>query len=178
LSQDCLLSLFYRIWFKKIVYQTNHRNVEKMLLSHESLQQSLRLILMDAYDSEEPKITSLVKSLYRKCPTLFNTLLPRSEQKSLRSQVEEDEEEDSMSLESDDHHRHVTATGCLSATYCKNVLQVPTCSSDSALMTSSFESQLREALARDYRIPAVMHFGNNRFQWCKKVSFTTRYILR
>ena len=43
--------------FKKDVYQTNHIDVEKHLLLHEGLRQSVRLLLMDAFREEEPTIT-------------------------------------------------------------------------------------------------------------------------
>jgi hypothetical protein len=38
---------------------------------------------MNAFKDNEPELTMLVQELYQQCPTLFETLLPRSEQESL-----------------------------------------------------------------------------------------------
>ena len=161
-------------WFKKVVYQTNHINVEKLLLEHERLRQSIRLLLMNTWRADEPQITSVVKDLYRKCPTLFDTLLSRSEQESLRSSlIEHDNEDDEIVLQSDDTHKLVTATGRLRSKYCREVLQVPLRASDS-LMSTDLKSQLRSAFANDYSMHNVVYFGVNSFQWCKKIGFTSR----
>jgi hypothetical protein len=45
--------------FKKIVYQTNHFNVEKSLLLRENFQQTARLLLPDAFASSDPELTVL-----------------------------------------------------------------------------------------------------------------------
>ena len=163
----------YRSWFKKVVYQTNHSRVEKLLLLHESLRQSFRLILMDAFADDEPEITSMVKLQYRKCPKLFDTLLTRSEQQSLHSKEALDEEEDDyeeLALQSDDAHRHTTVTGCLASHYIKNNLKLPVRSTD-PLMTPHFRAMLRRAFETDYGMANVFHFGTTRMRWCKKVSF-------
>lgn len=126
---------------------------------------------------EEPTITSLLKDLYRKCPNLFDTLLPRSEQQILRSALAVDEEEeDLMALLEDEIHRHVTAIGRFKTKYCREVLGVPTRTSDTELMTLVFKSLLRNAFATDYSLPNMMYFGASSFQWCKKISFTSGYI--
>ena len=125
--------------FKKDVYQTNHIDVEKHLLLHEGLRQSVRLLLMDAFKEDEPTITEVVKELYRNCPTLFQVLITRSEQTSLLAEQGSEEEEDTMTLQSDKDHRDVTAIGRLGARYCKNTLRVPLRASD-ALMTTYFKS--------------------------------------
>ena len=157
-----------------MVYQTNHINVERLLLEHECLRQSIRLILMDTWETDEPHITAVVKALYHNCPTLFNTLLSTSDQQSLRSLlIEHNEEEDEIVLQSDVAHKHVTATGRLDIKHCKETLQVPIRASD-PLMTTRFKSQLRGAFAKDYGIPNVTYFGPYSFQWCKRIGFTSR----
>ena len=159
-----------------MVYQTNHVKVEKLLLEHERLRQSIRLIIMKAWEVEEPQITAVVTDLYRKCPLLFDTF-SRSEQESFRSSlIEQDQDEDEITLQSDDMHRHVTATGRLETKYCKEILLLPIRASD-PLMTTNFKSQLRMAFAEDYSIPNVIQFGTYSIQWCKKVAFTARYKL-
>ena len=161
-------------WFKKVVYQTNHINVEKLLLEHERFRQSIRLLLMDTWQVEEPHITTMIKDLYRICPNLFDTLLSKSDQESLRSSlIEQDDEDDEIILQSDKRHKDVAATGRLRIKYCREVLQVPLRASDS-LMTTGFKSQLRKAFAEDYGVQNVMYFGVHPFQWCRRIGFTSR----
>ena len=121
---------------------------------------------------DEPEITAIVKELYRRCPTLFDTLLSRSEQESLRSSLTDHDEDDEITLQSDAVHKHVTAIGRLRLKYCQDILQVPIRASD-PLMTPQFKSQLRKALALDYNMANIMYFGAHPFQWCKKVGFTS-----
>ena len=129
---------------------------------------------MDTWENDEPQVTAVVKTLYRKCPTLFDTLLSRSDQESLRSSlIKHDEEEDEIILQSDDMHKRVTATGRLSTKYCTEILHMPNRASDS-LMTTHFKSQLRSAFAEDYGVSNVIYFGAYSFQWCRKISFTSR----
>ena len=163
-----------RRWFKRVMYQTNHINVERLLLEHERLRQSIRLILIDTLKADEPQITAVVISLHRNCPTLFDTLLSRSDQQSLRSSlIEYDEEDDEIVLQSDEMHKHVIATGRLSTKYCQEILQVLVRASDS-LMTTLFKSQLESAFAKDCTILNVMYFGAYGFQSCKRIGFTSR----
>jgi hypothetical protein len=57
-------------WFKQVVYQTNHRNIERLMLRKESFRQTLRLLLLGAYTEEEPDTTAIVQELSRSCPSL------------------------------------------------------------------------------------------------------------
>lgn len=71
----------------------NHRNIEKILLIHESLRQSVHLILLDAF-SKKLQITQILKSLYHTCSTLFKIILLNIEQKSLNTLAEKKNEYD------------------------------------------------------------------------------------
>ncbi|KAN0085068.1 hypothetical protein V8E54_001535, partial [Elaphomyces granulatus] len=51
-------------WFKKIVYHTNHSNVERSLLNRENVQQTVRLLLAHACQHSDPELTSLFTELY------------------------------------------------------------------------------------------------------------------
>jgi hypothetical protein len=68
--------------FKKTVYETNHFNVEKSLL-RVNFQQTARLLLLDTFASSDPELTALFRELSTQCPSLFQTMLPRSEYTSL-----------------------------------------------------------------------------------------------
>lgn len=119
---------------------------------------------MDAWKIEEPQITTLIKNLYRTCPSLFDTLLSKSDQDSLRSLlVEHDNENDKIVLQPNTRHKNITATGRLRTKYCKEVLKVLLCASD-PLTTTDFKSQLRNAFAQDYNMQNVMYFGPYGFQ--------------
>ncbi|KAL9035756.1 MAG: hypothetical protein Q9180_004684 [Flavoplaca navasiana] len=159
--------------FKQLVYQTNHINVEKLLLSSENLRQSIRLILLGAWKGIEPQATAVVKELYSKCPLLFDTLVSKSERSILRLSLQDpDGEEDELALQSDGLHKRVTAIGRLQPKYCKEVLRLPIRAS-SVFMTHSFKSQLRSAFTTDYNMPNVIYFGPHAFQWCRKVGFSS-----
>ncbi|KAL9036395.1 MAG: hypothetical protein Q9180_004325 [Flavoplaca navasiana] len=163
-------------YFKKVVYQTNHVNVERLLLEHENLRQSVRLLLLDAWPDEE-QVTAVMKDIYRKCPTLFESLVSKSEQDSLRSSLIGIDDDDEITLQSDPLHQHVTATGRLKPKYCREVLKVPTRAND-PLTTIEFKTQLRRAFTQDYRQPNVIYLGPHGFQWCRKVGFTSGPSMR
>lgn len=151
-------------WFKKIVYNTNFSNVERHLLLRESLQQTARLILLEAYRSSEPELTATFKDLYDTCPTLFESLLPRSEQLEL-----EDEESKTLrSILEDTHHVKPTAISRLKPTYCRDELGLPIRSST---LTAEFKHYLQQAYADDYNLPNIVHLGNKALVWCKKLAF-------
>ena len=135
-------------YFKKIVYQTNHSNVEKTMLLKENLGQTVRLLLMDGFKQAEPKATQMIKEIHSCCPSLFTTLLPRSEQMQL-----DDDSESRLSVVQDRYHLQPKAIGCLEPKYCREVLKLPTRSSeDSAVMSEPFKAALREAYQSDYKV--------------------------
>ena len=45
------------------MYFTNHQNVEKALLGRENLQQTVRLILNNAFTQQEPELTKLFQGM-------------------------------------------------------------------------------------------------------------------
>lgn len=67
--------------FKKQIFSTNYRNLEKDLLLKENLRQSLRFLLVGSFDDK--LTTTLIKDLYTQCLALFSTLLLRLEAISL-----------------------------------------------------------------------------------------------
>ncbi|EFR03711.1 hypothetical protein MGYG_06708 [Nannizzia gypsea CBS 118893] len=44
--------------YKNLIYRTNHRDIEKVLLLQESFKRTLQLILQGAFSEEEPRITT------------------------------------------------------------------------------------------------------------------------
>lgn len=155
----------------------NHSNVEEILLKHESLRQSVRLILLNAYEKNESVIIKVLKILYRTCSTLFKTILSAAEHKSLSWALKnDDDDDDAWIIELDSIHSHVIVTECLVAKYCNEILQVSTRMSDLILMIPTFKSRLRAALTSEYELQNIIHLGYRSLQWCKKVTFTSRWL--
>lgn len=154
-------------WFKKIVYNTNFSNVERLLLTRESLQQTIRLILLDAFQNSEPELTATIKDLYSKCPMLFESLLPRSE----RLELSPEEDEPSQSILHDANHLKPATLSRLKPTYCRDELGLPIRSS---AFSASFRRDIRQAYENDYKMPNIIHFGTGGISWCKKLSFTDK----
>ena len=155
-------------FFKKIVYDTNHRRVEKELLSKENMRQTLRLVLADAFD-DEPQLTTFMHELYAQCPSLFSAILPKSEQSNDAHGENEDEDDDYTQVMPDAKHIQPTVLGCIQGKYCRDTLGLPTRNIN---MKAVFSKALTESYGRDYGMPHIISFSNSTFQWCKKVSFT------
>jgi hypothetical protein len=167
-------------YFKKIVYLTNHQNVEKALLARENLRQSIRLILSNAFADEEPQLTALFLEMYADIPSLFDSLLPRSETEVYKStNIElQDEGEASFNnlctkVEGDDaepNHIEPAVIGRIQAKYCKEKWDLPVRSSE---MKPEFQSRLGKAY-RDYGMKNIISFGVGGIQWVKKLAFDDR----
>ena len=166
--------------FKALVYSTNHINVEKALLRKEILNLTVRLIIMNAYKQSDPELTDLIQRLYRSCPLLFESLMPRSEIEDLAAAAaaadvdEADEDEPSVELQADDSHLRPSAIGCLPARHVRQVLGFPLRSSQ---MIAAFKELLTRAYDVYYSSPAILHFGKVNLQWVKKISFTDKYVI-
>lgn len=81
----------------------------------ENLRITLRFVLANSFKEEENKVaTRLVKDIYASCPTLFATLLLRSEQAGLKLDDDNDELE---GIASDIRYINPTAVSCIQAKY-------------------------------------------------------------
>lgn len=110
-SHPLLIHVRYR-YFKKIIHQTNHVQVEKALLMRQNLMQTIRLILGNGYLMSHPELTRLFGGqnhtlpildpvltplsveIYRQCPTLFDMAIPRSEQQVFTEEMENNDEDE------------------------------------------------------------------------------------
>lgn len=152
-------------FFKKKVLQTNHYRVEGTMLQMQNLEHSCRLVLMGAWDEEDPAATELVRAVNKACPNLFDSMLPRSEQDLLR-----DADDEQVDIASDPQHNKPAAIGALTAEYCKTVLDVPTRAGKK--LSVDFIRNLSQAFGNEYGQPDILEFGNRAIHWCKKVAFT------
>jgi hypothetical protein len=150
---------------KEDIYNTNHRNPEKDLLSKQNIRQTLRLTLANAFTESEADrfITATIQHIFIQCPSLFRTLLPRSELNTA-----EEDEEDERYVCADAQHRQVSVIGCIPTKYCREELFLP---ARASLMDSAFRTALRDAYGADYGIPNIAQFDSSTFQYGKKLSF-------
>lgn len=98
--------------FKKQIFGTNYRNLEKDLLLKENLRQSLRFLLVGSFDDK--LATTLVKDLYTQCPALFSTLLLYLEAISLTKAEEAVNDNNKLEgLEADASYISPSTTRCI-----------------------------------------------------------------
>lgn len=93
-----------------MVYQTNFRDVERVLLGHENIQQTIRLVLENGFTATEPTLTQTMQNLWSDCPTLFNMIQQRSEQQS-------EEDDPTLTIIGDNEHRKPMVLGCFQPKY-------------------------------------------------------------
>lgn len=152
--------------FKKQIYTTNYRYPEKDLLIKENLRQTLRLILANRFKEDEVA-TQLVKDIYSRCPTLFATVLLRSEQTS--ASIASDNEDDELdSIVSDSRYVNPTAVGGINTKFVRS-LGLPTRASYLSSLLR-FAVVLTVVYSRKYDILAIIMFSRL-FVQSKKVAF-------
>lgn len=61
-------------------------------------------MLSNAYRHDKPTATTLIKTVSLYCPTLFYSILPKSEQMNLDGSVVEDNDKDKISVVADEQH--------------------------------------------------------------------------
>ena len=147
------------------------------MLAKENMQQSVRLLLLNAFQHSDPELTTMFTELRTECPSLFTSILPRGERRGLAhaaASTLDDDDESELSIMSDDAHIRTAAIGCIQAKFAKAKLNLPL---RSAQMTSEFRAQLRSAYSEDYNYPSIYEIGTSLFQWCKKLSFHDRSVL-
>lgn len=164
-------------WYKKIIYDTNHRNVERALLQRENVQQTVRLILANAFRRTDRELTELFYELYTECPSIFDPVLPLSERLGLEAVLTEDyytgDDESELRLDSDDTHIHPAALGRIAPGYAGDVMKLPLRSRG---MSDSFRRLLRASYHTDYSMPNIFEFGKVAIQWSKKFAFDDRCV--
>ncbi|KAI9749068.1 MAG: hypothetical protein M4579_007019 [Chaenotheca gracillima] len=154
-------------FFKKIIYQSNHKNPEKMLLGRECLQQTIRFLLAGSHTLTEPDLTSQMRRLHQACPNVFRSILPPSEY------MWEDADESSIPLFADNEHLDPAAQGCISMKFARETLGLPIRMTLDNI-SDTFARSLIQAYALDYNMPFAVELGRLPLQWCKKLSFTDR----
>lgn len=147
---------------------TNHRDVVWALLSRENVAQTIRFLLLSAFQISHPDITEYMLKLHSDCPTLFQTILPRSERSSNLN-------ESDISILPDQEHSYTAALLCIPQYYVKDFLKLPTRLAHLDIM-NSFLNDLRDAYSTDYQMQDLVSLGNLPLQWCKKFIFTSSLV--
>lgn len=162
-------------WYKKIIYHTNHSNVELALLNRKNVQQTVRLLLAKAFEHSNPDLTLVFNELYRECPSLFEQVLPRSEVADYVNLLEEgfDDDELKLKLPEDSTQYRPAAITCIQPKYAKDTLQLPTRPSQ---MSDNFRKLYTKAFKDDYGMTDIVEFGKAVVRWSKKVAFDDRYV--
>lgn len=159
--------------FKASVLHTNHRDITKVLLRKESIHQTIRFTLAGAVENTEPSLTGKLRKIHSVCPTLLEKLLPISE----RDQNQDDMDNESrLSVPSDEQHEKPTALNCIDRTYVRELnwpLRIEDLPSDNA-----FVVMLEQAYHVDYNELNVTCPRGVTLQWCQKLSFTDRSVIR
>ena len=102
-----------------MIYNANHHQVEKDLLTKESERQIIRFILTNAFQYSDPELTKLVQNICIECPVLFNSVLPRSEQMAVDSSIDGDNDDDEAFVSEDANHKMPSVSDCIQAKYCQ-----------------------------------------------------------
>ncbi|KAI1753016.1 hypothetical protein F4782DRAFT_95579 [Xylaria castorea] len=160
-------------WMKKKVYETNHSNVEKLLLMKVNMQLTIRFLLRSAYWYTDSELTNKMDVLHKACPTLFESVLPQAERKELLLDDEQEYELDAAGG-ADYEHRRATVIGQISVKSVNHIINdsqpLPT---RHAKMSDAFRAKLRGAYVKDYRQPEIYMF-QGRIQYANKFGFTDR----
>lgn len=153
---------------KKEIYQTNHNHPERDLLQRLNLQITVRLLIDGAFESTHASITAQFRALRATCPHLFDNLLPRSDR--LQQAIDLGDEA-CQSVQQDNTHRNVALYSRIQATYCKNILNLPTRSTHLSWDHSRYRIMLSSAYERDYMRPNVSTFGSRPIKYWKRIAF-------
>ncbi|KAI1097192.1 hypothetical protein F4804DRAFT_352027 [Jackrogersella minutella] len=159
-------------WFKKKVYETNYSNIEKLLLAKSNMQITIRFLLQDAFFHRDSELTLRMQRLYNDCPTLFESVLPRTEIQDM-PENELDFELDANSG-GDYQHRRATVIGHVHLKGTTHVINegraLPT---RHVNMTDRFKHVLRQTYVRDYGQPDIYQFAGV-LQYANKFGFSDR----
>ena len=134
---------------------------------------------MNSWQNEKFEIIVMMMIFYRKCSTLFDTLLSWFEQNSMRFSLmitQNEQKKNEIVIKVDKNHKHVIAIDRLKIKYCKKKLQISTRASN-FLMTTFFKFLLKKVFAQNYHMSNVVFFEFHFFQWCKKIAFIFKCVL-
>ncbi|KAF5671851.1 hypothetical protein FCIRC_8596 [Fusarium circinatum] len=160
---DTLVGESEHKWFKLTVYQTNLKDCERVLLGVKvDMQLVCRLLVLGAFDDEYPALAEQIKRIWKICPTLFERILSRSDQ---RVAIDESELESEDFVADDETHFSTAVSGRLHRTVIARTLHAANENNllpvSSQQMTTTFKRFIRAAYAEDYQIPNIYTLGRS-----------------
>jgi len=166
--------LTIRRYFKSKVYETNHSNVEKILLSKINLQMTTRMILQKGFYHRDGELTVQMRRLYNQCPTLFDSVTDRG------NMLDKDELENEMDIYfgADEEHRRPTVIGAIPSYVVNKSIHLANGGNPMPRyhthMTDGFKQLLRRAYVEQYGMDEIYRFGGRALQYSNKFAFTDR----
>jgi hypothetical protein len=168
------------------VYETNFKEVERVLLGKVNVQLTVRLILRKAFAGIDNALTTQLLRLQDGCPTLFKRILSKSDQQALSLQLDDTSElEDVMDVEGVPDEGHVNPA-VIARIASKDIQKIPHCVNDGRHLpviprtqcSQIFINLLRQAYGFDYNLSNMYTLtrGGLPMQWSKKFAFTDRYV--
>ncbi|KAK3896333.1 hypothetical protein C8A05DRAFT_20664, partial [Staphylotrichum tortipilum] len=169
------------LYFKTRVYETNYSNIEKVLLMKTNFQETMRLVLRNAFKHDDPELTAQIMGLYQQCPNLFNKVLSRADRNELEAKQEAVVEESEVDVDQSASATHMSPLA-INRISTKQVTQAHSANEGRRLplrttdTTSTWRHLIRSAYRHEYGkapyFPSV--FDNRAIQWCRKFGFTDR----
>ena len=98
------------------MYETNYSNVEKVLLMKLNFQETLRLVIQNAFNRDDPDLTKEMLELYQDCHSLFSKVLSREDQNELDTLLNNDNHEIDSDQSANDSHVLPSAINRIPAT--------------------------------------------------------------
>ncbi|EHK15928.1 uncharacterized protein TRIVIDRAFT_65245 [Trichoderma virens Gv29-8] len=179
---DTLVGEAEHKWFKNVVYKTNLKDTERVLLGKVNLQLVCRLFILGAYNTTYPQLSAQIRRLWRACPTLFERIMSRSDE---RVALDESDFGHQEVVGDTNSYSGITATGrihqvnSLGDHAANNNMRLPSIYNE---ITDSFRALLLGAYAGDYDIHDVSLSQARSLFWYKKFGFTNkqhrRYVFK
>jgi hypothetical protein len=174
LTKDiAVLAYLYRP-FKQLVQRTNKRDVEKVLLQHESFRRTLLLLIEGAFAEDEPDLSARLQAMYRQCPQIFKDFLHLSDPEPDDESDDSDDETEPDEIISLDNYQNIRPWSFMTSREVQQKFQIPLRLSDLPI-GHLFSQLLRDAYETDYGRPHIVNLGTNQTKWCRKVSFVIGY---
>ena len=144
--------------------QTNHQDVEKVLLQQENLQLTLHLLADGGFKLSDPGITEVIQELCTSCPTMFKCLLHSVEDATL------DETNLGTDIIKSHTHQSPLTFSWLVQAYVQDTLNLPVHLAKMDVW-DHFATMLCKVYNEEYNMPNVSGLGNIIMAYYEKISF-------
>ncbi|SMR62465.1 unnamed protein product [Zymoseptoria tritici ST99CH_1E4] len=161
---------------KEMILYTNKKNPERDLLQRMDFAITTRFTLQNAFKDEEPVATQLVQDVNAACPTLLDSLLPRSEKKEAVDPTEENFGHEKLGVMSTTNQIRVSASSKHAAKKVPADIALPT--HGNSPLPAWLRTSLTDAFLREYGRPNVTSFASRPIKWFARMSYYDTTIER